>query len=97
MTRKNFAKSFGGETVTILTETQLMDTMNHFNDMWADPIWPKDGWSYGNYITPYTDRYSEGSYTYKDDPEIRPYLNWHLKEPDGVAGENCLVNMVMHE
>ena len=44
MTRKNFAKSFGGETVTILTETQLMDTMNHFNDMWANPIWPKDGW-----------------------------------------------------
>ena len=89
-----FCHKFGGQTVNVSTKDQLMDTMDFFIDMHSNSDWGLDAWDIGNYITPYTDKDKEGTYIHKDYPDEMPYINWHLLEPDGEKGENCLVNMM---
>ena len=85
-----FCQKFGGETVNVSTKAQLMDTLDFFIDMHSNPGWVKDGMDVGQYLIPYTDKEEEGTWIHKDYPDQMPYLSWHLTQPDGEEGENCI-------
>ena len=92
-----FCMKFGGKMVNATTRAQLADAMAFLQDLFWNPIWPKNGWHYGAFVTTFTDQKEEGVWTNKDPFQPKPDIIWHMMEPDGETGENCLVYMSAHE
>ena len=86
-TLPEFCQMFGGEVVNTTTKEQVQDALEFFKDLWANPNWPKN---IGAFLTLFTDNAMEGNWTHVDLSQPPPDIIWHLSEPNGENGENCL-------
>ena len=89
-TMPQFCQMFGGEVVNTTTKEQVKDALDFFKDLWVNPNWPKDIGTMGQFLTTSTDNAMEGNWTHLDPSQPPPDIIWHLSEPNGENGENCL-------
>ena len=85
-----FCQMFGGEVVNTTTKEQVVDASAFFNDLWDNPNWPKREWQMAMFLTLWNDIEMEGNWTHVDLSQPPPDITWHLTEPNGEIGENCL-------
>ena len=88
-TMADFCQMFCGIVVNITTREKLQDTTDFFADMWSSPKW-------SDHVTNMianpliTDVETEGTWLNVDPSQPKPEILWHLTEPNGETGENCL-------
>ena len=86
-TMEGFCKIFGGTVANTTTASQLEDTFTFLKDLYHSPNWPK--WNY-EFLTLWNDIEKEGTWKHVDPSHPPPDIVWHLAEPNGESGENCL-------
>ena len=88
-TLPEFCQMFSGEIANTTTKDQVTEVMNYFSDLWRSGNYPKD---VGKmlFLTLWNDIEEEGKWTHVDPSHPPPDIIWHLSEPNGEIGENCL-------
>ena len=87
---EQFCQKFGGNVVNTTTKEQVQDAFDFFKNLWYDANWPQDVGQSGMFLTVWNDNAEEGNWTHIDTSQPPPEIVWHLSEPNGETGENCL-------
>ena len=88
-TLPEFCQMFGGEVANTTTKDQVGEILAYFSDLWNSGDYPPDTWMMA-FLTLWNDIETEGDWTHIDPTHPPPDIIWHLSEPNGEIGENCL-------